>query len=91
MAYGPVTPEDVSGLFDAGLIDGASHALGHGLTEDMPYLKNQERVTFARIGVTDPLSLNDYLAHDGFLGLQRALAMAPAGSSGGAGNSAFSA
>ena len=78
VAYGPVTPEDVAALFDAGLADGATHALSHGLTEELPYLKNQERVTFARIGVTDPLSMNDYLAHEGFLGLQRALAMTPA-------------
>ncbi|RXZ36963.1 formate dehydrogenase beta subunit [Oxalobacteraceae bacterium CAVE-383] len=78
VAYGPVTPEDVAGLFDAGLADGGKHALAHGLTEEMPYLKNQERVTFARIGVTDPLSMNDYLAHEGYAGLKRALAMAPA-------------
>jgi formate dehydrogenase iron-sulfur subunit len=78
VAYGPVTPEDVAGLFDAGMAEGAQHALGHGLTEEMPYLKKQERVTFARIGVTDPLSMNDYLAHEGFVGLKRALAMAPA-------------
>jgi formate dehydrogenase iron-sulfur subunit len=78
VAYGPVTPEDVPALFDAGLADGAAHALCQGLTEEIPYLKNQERLTFARVGITDPLSLDDYLAHDGYLGLQRALAMMPA-------------
>jgi formate dehydrogenase iron-sulfur subunit len=77
VAYGPVTPEDVAGLFDAGLADGADHALGHGLTEEIPYLKNQERLTFARIGITDPVSLDDYLAHEGYAGLKAALAMAP--------------
>jgi formate dehydrogenase iron-sulfur subunit len=77
VAYGPVTPEDVAALFDAGLANGADHVLGHGLTEELPYLKHQERVTFARVGVTDPVSLDDYLAHEGYLGLQHALAMAP--------------
>ena len=56
----------------------ATHPLGHGLTEEIPYLKKQERLTFARCGITDPLSLGDYEAHGGFAGLQRALAMEPA-------------
>ncbi|UEC01736.1 formate dehydrogenase beta subunit [Burkholderia vietnamiensis] len=77
MAYGPVAPEDVAGLFDAGWLDGGKHALGHGPTEDIPYLKCQERLTFARVGVTDPLSLQDYEAHGGLQGLRRALSMAP--------------
>jgi formate dehydrogenase iron-sulfur subunit len=33
-----------------------------GLTEEIPYFKNQERLTFARVGLTDPRSLEDYLA-----------------------------
>jgi formate dehydrogenase iron-sulfur subunit len=45
--------------------------LCHGVTEQIPYLAQQERLTFARMGVTDPLSLADYAAHDGWLGLQR--------------------
>ncbi|MFJ2991020.1 formate dehydrogenase beta subunit [Collimonas sp. NPDC087041] len=75
VAYGPVAPEDVPGLFDAGLLQGGQHQLGHGLTEEIAYLKNQERLTFARIGITDPLSLDDYLEYDGYLGLQQALTM----------------
>ena len=77
-AYGPVGVADVAGLFDAGFLDGAAHALGHGLTDDIPYLHRQERLTFARMGITDPLSLSDYQAHEGFAGLRLALAMAPA-------------
>ncbi len=75
VAYGPVTVEDVPGLFDAGFLQGAVHPLGHGLTERMPYLAKQERLTFARCGITDPLSLADYMAHDGYRGLRNALAM----------------
>jgi formate dehydrogenase iron-sulfur subunit len=75
-AYGPARPEDVPGLFDAWLA-GGSHPLGHGLTEEIPYLKHQERLTFARVGITDPLSLADYEAHGGLRGLRRALTMTP--------------
>jgi formate dehydrogenase iron-sulfur subunit len=75
VAYGPVTPEDVPSLLDAGMLDGGTHALGHGLTEHIPYLRKQERLTFARVGITDPLSLDDYIAHDGYAGLQRALTL----------------
>ncbi|PWC52706.1 NADH-quinone oxidoreductase subunit NuoF [Azospirillum sp. TSO22-1] len=75
VAYGPVTPEDVPALFDAGFLAGAEHPLGHGLTEEIPYFAKQERLTFARCGIIDPLSVEDYRAHGGFRGLERALAM----------------
>jgi formate dehydrogenase iron-sulfur subunit len=77
MAYGPVTPRTVAGLFDAGFIQGKAHALSLGLTEDIPYLKNQERLTFARVGITDPRSLQDYIEHGGYRGLKAALALKP--------------
>ena len=75
IAYGPVAPQDVPGLLDAGLLQGAAHALCLGPTEQIPYLARQERLTFARMGVTDPLSLADYEAHGGWQGLDRALAL----------------
>ena len=75
VAYGPVTVDDVAALFDAGLPEGGAHALNLGLTEEIPYLKKQERLAFARMGLTDPLSLTDYQAHEGFAGLRQALAM----------------
>ena len=78
MAYGPVQAHDVPGLFDAGLISGKSHALSHGATEQIPYFKKQERLTCARVGITDPRSLADYVAHDGYRGLKAALALTPA-------------
>jgi formate dehydrogenase iron-sulfur subunit len=78
VAYGPVAAEDVPGLFDAGFLDGKPHALSLGLTEEIPYLKRQNRLTFARCGVTDPLSLDDYRAHGGWRGLRRALEMTSA-------------
>jgi formate dehydrogenase iron-sulfur subunit len=77
IAYGPVAPEAVAGLFDAGWLTGAEHTLRLGPTGEIPYLKGQQRLTFARMGVTDPLSLADYQAHEGFAGLRAALALAP--------------
>lgn len=75
IAYGPVVPEDVPGLFEAGWLEGATHALCHGPTDDIPYLHRQERLTFARVGIIDPLDLDDYAAHGGWLGLRNALDM----------------
>ncbi|WP_353172073.1 formate dehydrogenase beta subunit [Paracandidimonas soli] len=77
IAYGPVRPGDVPGLFDAGWLDGGRHALCHGPTDEISYLREQERLTFARVGITDPLSLADYEAHGGWRGLRNALDMAP--------------
>ena len=75
VAYGPVEADDVHGLLAAGMLRGADHPLRHGLTEDIPYLAQQERLTFKRMGVTDPLSLADYEAHEGWAGLRRAISM----------------
>jgi formate dehydrogenase iron-sulfur subunit len=77
-AYGPVQSHDVAGLFDAEFTLGKPHALGHGATEQIPYFKKQERLTFARVGLTDPRSLADYLAHGGYRGLNSALGVKPA-------------
>jgi len=78
VAYGPVATYDVAGLFDAGFITGEAHRLAQGVTSEIPYLKNQERLTFARVGLTDPQSLSDYLIHDGYRGLAAALKLKPA-------------
>ncbi len=77
VAYGPVAPSDVPGLFDAGLVTGGAHPLCHGPTGAIPYLARQQRLTFARMGMTDPRSLADYQAYGGFDGLRNAIAMPP--------------
>jgi formate dehydrogenase iron-sulfur subunit len=79
-AYGPVAAEDVAGLFAAGFTLGAAaqpHPRAHGPTEEIPYLKQQQRLTFARVGITDPRSLSDYRAHEGYRGLSAALKQKP--------------
>jgi formate dehydrogenase iron-sulfur subunit len=78
IAYGPVRPGDVEAMFDAGLLDGGPHACRVGRPEDIPFLRRQTRLTFARCGIIDPLSPEDYRAHGGFRGLERAIAMGPA-------------
>ena len=77
VAYGPVTAGDVEGLIAAGMLEGKDHELGHGLTEDIPYLAKQERLTFARVGIIDPLKLDDYKSHGGLAGLEKALKTEP--------------
>ena len=80
VAFAPVQPKDVASLFDADFLNALSdkaktHPLNLGLTEELIWLKKQQRLTFARSGIIDPVSLNDYLAHDGYKGLQTALKM----------------
>jgi formate dehydrogenase iron-sulfur subunit len=77
IGYGPVAPAQVAGLFDAGLAQGGAHALRLGLTEEIPWLKSQERLTFARVGITDPRSLKSYTDHGGYRGLKAALGLKP--------------
>ncbi len=72
---GPVQAADVPALLDAGALQGAPHALGHGRTDLIPYLARQRREVFARAGLSDPLSLADHEAQGGWAGLRAALAM----------------
>ena len=76
VAYGPVTLFDVESVLDAMLGDG-KHKLLHGIADEIPWLKNQTRLTFARCGIVDPRSLEDYKAHDGYKGLEKAIAAGP--------------
>ena len=78
VGYGPVTPQDVPGLLAAGLLEGGEHELRLGLVEEIPYLKRQQRLTFARCGIVDPLSLSDYEEGGGYRGLAKAFAIGPA-------------
>ncbi|MGA7872901.1 MAG: NADH-quinone oxidoreductase subunit NuoF [Candidatus Binatus sp.] len=73
IAYGPVATRDVASLFDSNFLDGRAHRLRLGVAEEIAWLKSQTRLTFARAGVTDPVSLEDYAAHGGYRGLARAI------------------
>ena len=58
-------------------MSGGAHPKALGLVDDIPYLAKQQRLIFARCGLTDPLSLDDYRSHGGLRGLERALALGP--------------
>jgi formate dehydrogenase iron-sulfur subunit len=72
VAYGPVSATDAPSVLEAMAADGP-HALRLGVTDEIPWLKRQTRLTFARCGVIDPRSVDDYRAHDGYKGFERAL------------------
>ncbi|WP_373356418.1 NADH-ubiquinone oxidoreductase-F iron-sulfur binding region domain-containing protein [Pseudoroseicyclus sp. CXY001] len=72
-AFGPLEPGDATALL-AGTCD-----KGQGPTEEIPFFAAQTRLTFARCGLIDPLSLDDYRAQGGLAGLERARALGPDG------------
>ncbi len=77
VGYGPVRPEDVAELLEAGLLGGADHPLKHGAVDELSWLTRQDRLMYARMGVIDPLDLTDYQAHGGLVGLRNAVTMTP--------------
>jgi formate dehydrogenase iron-sulfur subunit len=74
IAFGPVGLPNVAAVLDAITSDGA-HPLRLGITEEIPWLKRQTRLTFARCGAIDPRSVQDYCTHGGYKGLERALTL----------------
>jgi formate dehydrogenase iron-sulfur subunit len=74
IGFARVAAEDVAEI----LRMGRGHPSCVGLVEQLPFLKRQTRLTFARCGITDPQSLDDYRAHGGLKGLERARALGPA-------------
>jgi formate dehydrogenase iron-sulfur subunit len=71
VGYGPVSPQDVPAI-----LNGEAESLGR--VADLPWMAAQNRLCFARVGVTDPLSADDYLANGGMAGLRKAVGMAEA-------------
>src|SRR5688572_15436412 len=74
VGYGPVQLEDVPELFDANFLQGGKHKLSLGNVEELPWFKNQERLTFARCGIIAATSVDEYKQLGGFVGLQNTLA-----------------
>ena len=77
IAFGPVTASDVASLFADGFdtTSACAHPLSLGHTAHIPWFARQRRVTFARVGVTEPLSLEAYRTHGGMVGLANARGM----------------
>jgi formate dehydrogenase iron-sulfur subunit len=78
VAFGPLTSADAAAVLEAMVVDGP-HPLRLGIAENIPWLKRQARLTFARCGVVDPRSIEDYRAHQGYKGLERALELGSEG------------
>ena len=72
IAYGNVAPDDVPSLFEAGFLEGGNHDKRLGPINGIDYLISQDRWTFWRCGLIESLSLDDFLAHQGFKALQKA-------------------
>ncbi len=68
IGYPNVVPEKVGSL-----LNGSHESIGD--VSEFDWLKKQDRLIFNRVGVIDPLSISDYEAHGGFVGLARALSM----------------
>jgi formate dehydrogenase iron-sulfur subunit len=77
VGYGPVKPSDVEELIGAGMLDGKAHRLSLGVVEEIPFFKNQTRLTFKNCGIVDPRNLEDYKAHGGYKGLAKAIEIGP--------------
>lgn len=65
VGFGPVSVDQVPAI-----INGSAPSVGR--IEEHPFIANQTRLTFARAGKTRPLSLDDYYASEGWLGLAKA-------------------
>ena len=57
----------------AAVLDGTHASIGD--VDSFEWLASQDRVTYKRVGIIDPLSISDYEAHGGFKGLARAQSM----------------
>jgi formate dehydrogenase iron-sulfur subunit len=77
IGYGPINAKEVKDLFDSDFLSGKSNLKKIGVIEKTEWYKKQNRLIFKRCGITEPLSLSDYLSHGGFKGLKKALALTP--------------
>ncbi len=77
IAYGNVSAADIAGMFAADFVGGGEHERRIGPIMEIPYLIDQDRWTFWRCGLVDPLSIEDFLAHSGFKALKQAFSDGP--------------
>jgi len=65
IGYTNVTSDDA-----AAVLDGSYPSIGD--VDSFDWLAKQDRITYKRVGIIDPLSIADYEAHGGFVGLAKA-------------------
>ncbi|BFM17166.1 NADH-quinone oxidoreductase subunit NuoF [Maricurvus nonylphenolicus] len=74
VAYGPLVKDDIDSLLATDYNQGPTdHPKCLGLTEHIPYLAKQQRMTFSRAGITDPVSVSEYQQYGGFAALKKAI------------------
>ncbi|MFM8212428.1 MAG: formate dehydrogenase beta subunit [Actinomycetes bacterium] len=71
--YANVEESKVKELFESNFLTNKTHPLSIGEVDNHEWLKNQTRVTFQRVGIIDPVNINDYENHGGLVGLKNAL------------------
>ena len=76
IGFGPIAAVEVPGLVGA-LAGSGDHPAALGPVDQLAFLRSQTRLSFARCGIIDPLSIEDYERHGGLAGLRRALAIGP--------------
>ena len=72
IAYGNTEAGDVESLFAAGFLEGGNHDKRLGPVSEVPYLINQDRWTFFRCGLIDPLSVDEFRERSGFAAIEKA-------------------
>ncbi|HEV2567103.1 NADH-ubiquinone oxidoreductase-F iron-sulfur binding region domain-containing protein [Sphingomonas sp.] len=72
IGYGPVLPDELPAL-----LAGELEEKRVGELAAHPFIARQQRLTFARAGMTRPLALDDYAASGGWEGLRRARELGP--------------
>ena len=75
VGFGPITENDVEDILKLDESNLKNHKNYLGVINDIPFLANQNRLTFKRVGLIDPLSIEQYCLYDGFVGLKKALEM----------------
>lgn len=77
VGFGPISVSEIQSLIDQDFLNNQTHPLCIGLVDEYPWLKDQQRLTFKRVGITDPLSIDDYQKFGGLVGLKNALKLPP--------------
>jgi formate dehydrogenase iron-sulfur subunit len=78
IGFGPIGRDDIAELFENLLRTTPQHHPRYlGPVDEITWLARQQRVTFRRVGVVDPLSIDDHLTSGGNVALQRALSIGP--------------
>ncbi len=86
--YQKLTPEDMEKIVSEHILKGriveeklldnpVSNLKTHNPYDDHPFFTKQVKIATRNMGVIDPLSIEEYIAHDGYFALQKALSMKP--------------